>query len=207
MAEETQNVQNNAALAAAYNTVTPYQDIRIGSAFEKGQFDFTVLGITPTTDKSGLYVLVLDLKAQAPAAIANLPGKASQFQRTLYVGTHKDKMAELPETRLNNSALRFLKQIAEANKLPCNNQSDAQMVAQLLGKQFGVALVEGKPYQDKTTPLNPDGSKNMKPGSLEFGRTVTPVGVIPAKLEREAASGLNGSAALAQPAATVGATF
>lgn len=203
MSEETQTPQNNAALAAAFNTVTPFSQIRTESPFEKGQYDFSVLAITPGTDKSGLYTLTCELKTIAPSAIANLPGKAGVFKRTLYVGTHKDKMAELPETRLQSSAYRFLKGIAEANKLPANDQSDAAFVASLLGKQFGVALVEGKPYQDKNKPLNDDGTKNMKAGGLEFGRTITPVGVIPAKLEREASSATSAPAA----AAPVGATF
>jgi hypothetical protein len=203
--EETQTPQNNAALAAAFTqTVTPYDQIRVGSAFEKGQYDFSVVQIVPGVNKDGLYTLTITLRALAPAAIANLPGKAAEFQRTLFVGTHKDKMAELPDTRLNNSALRFLKQIAEANKLPLNAQTDQQLCAALLGKQFGAALVEGKPYQDKTTPLNPDGTKNMKPGGLEFGRTVTPVGVIPAKLEREASAATSTATATAAP---VGASF
>ena len=201
---DTQSPEQNAALAAAFNTVTPYDQIRVGSAFEKGQFDFTVATLVPSTDKSGLYVITIGLAANAPASIANLPNKGNVFTRTLYIGTHKDKLAELPDTRLNSPGLRFLKQIAEANKLPTNAQSDAQMCAQLLGRQFGVALVDGKPYQDPKDPTNPDGTKKMKPGGLEFGRTVTPAGLIPAKLEREAATA---TTAPAQPAATVGAKF
>jgi hypothetical protein len=203
MAEETQTPQNNAALAAAFNTVTPYEQIRLGSAFEKGQYDFSVLDLKPGTDKNGLYTITVVLKALAPSTIASLPGKGSEFIRTLYIGTHKDKMAEQPDTRLNSPGLRCLKAIAEANKLPTNNQSDAQMCSQLLGKQFGVALVEGKPYE--TNEIDPaTGKKKMKPGGLEFGRTFSPAGTLPAKLEREAASA---SATATQSAVTQGATF
>lgn len=195
MAEETQTPQNNAALAAAVNTVTPFSQVRTESAFEKGQYDFSVLAITPGTDKNGLYTLTVELKTIAPATIANLPGKAGVFKRTLYVGTHKDKMAELPETRTSSSAYRTLVAIAKANNLPTNDQTDLQMIAQLQGKQFGVALVQGKDYKD--------AQGNTKPGGLEFGKTFVPVGTIPAKLEREAAS----AAAAPAGAAPVGATF
>ena len=198
MAEENQQTpQNNPALAAAFNTVTPYDQVRTDSAFEKGQFDFGVFALTPGVDKNGLYTATIELKTIAPASIAALPGKVGIFKRTLYLGTHKDKMAELPDTRLNSPGYRFLVSIAKANNLPVTAQSDAAMFVQLLGKQFGVALVQGDDYDD---PKNP-GKK--KKGGLEFGRTVTPVGVIPAKLEREA------SAATAAPAgaAPVGAKF
>jgi len=202
MPEENQTPQNNAALAAAFNTVTPFSQIRTESPFEKGQYDFAVAAITPGTGKNGLYALTVELKTLAPSTIAVLPGKAGVFKRTLYVGTHKDKMAELPDTRLQSSAYRFLKSIAEANKLAAGDQSDAQFVASLQGKTFGVALVQGNDYEHKTEK-NPDGTAKKVKGGLEFGRTITPQGVIPAKLEREA------SAATAAPAAAapVGATF
>lgn len=194
MAEDTQTPQNNAALAAAFNTVTPYDQIRTDSAFELGQYDFSVASLTPGTDKNGLYTATIELATLAPASIAALPGKAGVFKRTLYLGTHKDKMAELPETRLNSPGYRFLVAIAKANNLPVSAQSDAQMFAQLQGKRFGCALIEGKPYEK-------DGVK--KAGGLEFGKTVTPIGVIPAKLAREAAA----SAAAPAQAAPVGANF
>lgn len=192
MSTETQSPQNNQALAAAWNTVTPFDQIRTGSAFEAGQYDFTVLGLTPELDKNGLYTIKIEAKCDAPAEIATLPGKAGVFVRSLYVGTKKDHLAEQPDTRLNSPGLRFLKAIAEANKLPCNGQADAAMCSQLLGKRFGIALVE--------TEYEKDGKKNK---GIDFGRTVTPAGTIPAKLNRTAA----GAAAAPAAAPQTGATF
>lgn len=192
MAEET---QNDAGLMTAWNTPVPYDQIRTGSAFEKGQYDWKVEQLTPGKDKNGLFTITVETRALAPASIANLPGKASLFTRTLYVGNHKDKMAEQPDTALNNGADRFLKAIAEALKLPCNGQSRQQMCQQLLGKQFGCRIDEGKPYKD--------AQGKEKPGGLEFGRNITPVGVIPAKLDREGAA----MSAVTAAAAPAGSTF
>lgn len=183
-----------AALSAAFNTTTPYDQVRTGTAFEAGQYDLTILALTPEADKNGLYTIKMEAKCDAPHEIAALPGKASVLTRNIYIGSKADKMAEQPDTRLNNVGLGFLKKIAEANKLPAGAQSDAQMCAQLIGKRFGIALVENEYTKDGKTQKG-----------LDFGRTVTPAGTIPAKLNRVAAS--NGAAGQPVAAPTSGASF
>jgi hypothetical protein len=196
---ETQNVQNNAELAAFWNTVVPLSEVRTGSAFEPGQYDFAIQALTPGQDKNGKCIVVIDAKCLAPGDIAVLPGKAGVFARTLYFGTNKDPKFTLPETAKNCPALKFLKQIAEINKVPVNDQSPGALCAAISGKTFSVRLDHGDDYKDEKT-------QTMKKGGLEFGRTVTPVGTIPARLDRVAASATTASAAPAT-AAPVGATF
>jgi len=191
---EHQDPEVAAALAAAFNTTTPYDQVRTGTAFEAGQYDFTILALQPEADKNGLYMIRMEAKCDAPHEIAALPGKASVLVRSIYIGSKVDKMATQPDTRLNNVGLGFLKKIAEANKLPANAQTDAQMCAQLVGKRFGIALIE--------TEYTRDGKTNK---GIDFGKTVTPAGTIPAKLNRVAA-GANGAATPAAAPAQ-GASF
>lgn len=181
------NEQNQAALAEAWSgTVTPYSQIKDQLGLEGGQYDFLVGKLEPQLDKNGLYVIAGEFPVLAPA------GFQHPYKRVLYVGTKKDNLARLPDTRLNSPGLRFLKNIAKVNELPTNDQSDAALCASINGKPFGCRIEE-------TTYKDANG--NEKKGS-DFGNNVTKVGLIPAKLDRTPLA-----AVAAAPAAAAGASF
>ena len=185
----------NQALLDAWNQTTPYSQIKdsLGiTADDAGQFDFVVKSLTPTESKpsansdGGIYCIEGEFGVLAPA------GFTFPYRRTLYIGTKKDKMAQLPETRLNSPGLRFLRNIAKANHLPTNDQSDAQLCTSLMGKAFG-CRIEARPYTQN----------GVEKKGTDFGRNVTPAGMIPAKLDSVGAAatapaGTNGSATTAQ---------
>ena len=153
-------------------TVTPYSQIKDLAPFDQaGQYDWLVKSLTPMEAPNGLYAIKGEFQATAPAGYGT-------FVRTLYVGTHKDKFAELPETRLQNSSLRFLRNIAKVNGISTNDQSDAALCAAITNRTFGCALVDGKPYTDK------NGKERT---GLEFGRNVTPAGQMPARIFTQSA--------------------
>lgn len=187
--------EQQAALQQAWNgTVTPYSQIQDGGGItETGQYDFLVGKLEPTIAANGMYAIVGEFPVQAPTGF-NFP-----FRRTLYIGTQKDKLAALPETRLNSPGLRFLKNIAKANNIPTNDQSDAALCQAIVGRAFGNRVVTGKPYTGK------DGKQRT---GLEFGRNVTPAGLIPAKVDNEqAVSAPASEAAHTNGGAVAGAAF
>jgi len=185
--------QNQAALAEAWSgTVTPYSQIKDQLGLDVGQYDFIVGKLEPQLDKNGLYCIVGEFP------VTNPTGFLYPYKRTLYVGTHKDPMAKLPDTRLNNSALRFLKNIAKANNVPTNDQSDAALCTSILGRAFGCPIVESKPYKD--------AHGNDKKGGTEFGRNVTPAGMIPARVYATPVANGAAGTPTAAPALT-GASF
>jgi len=161
------------AILEAWNTTRPYSQMKDFTGPTKGQYDFVVSRLEPTSDRNGLYCIVGEFAIQAPA------GFQFPFKRTLYVGTHKDKLADLPETCLQSPGLNFLRKIAKVNHIPTNDQPDAQLCQALIGRAFGCRLEEGKPYTAK------DGTTRV---GLEFGRNVTPAGTIPARLDEVAAT-------------------
>lgn len=164
------NEQDQAALAEAWSgTVTPYSQIRDTLGLEGGQYDFLVGKLEPQFDKNGLYCIAGEFPVTAPT------GFQHPYKRTLYVGTKKDPQAKLPETRLNSPGLRFLKNIAKANNIPTNDQSDAALCASINGRAFG-CRVEETTYKD--------ANGQDKKGS-DFGRNVTPAGMIPARLDKQ----------------------
>jgi hypothetical protein len=165
---------NAAALAQAWNTVTPYSQINTDSFVpEPGQYDLKVVELKPETAPNGLYAITGEYEGSTEGLGAPL-----KYTRTLYVGTKKDPMAALPETRLNSPALRFFKKIAQVNKVATNDQSDAALCKAITGKFFG-CRIEATEYTGR------DGQQ--KKGS-EFGRNVTAKGQIPAKLDRVSAT-------------------
>ena len=176
----------------AWNTVTPYSQIRTSFDPLPGQYDWLVVALNPGKDREK-YAILAEFKILAPASAATGPG--STFKRTLYVGTNKDPLAQLPETRLQSGTLRFLKQIAAANKLSTGDQADAQLCHSLLGQAFGCRINERK-YVDRT------GQDRI---GADFGRNVTPVNTLPAKLDIEAAT--LASPPVANGSGLVGTTF
>lgn len=179
-----------AALAEAFSgTVTPYSQIRTTLMPEAGQRDLMVGKLTPNFDKNGLYVIEGEYPIIAPDPNPQFP-----YKRTLYIGTKKDPQAKLPDTRKNSPGLRFLKAIAEVNELPSGDMSDAALCASITGKSFGCRIEETE-YTDN--------QGNKKKGS-DFGRNVTKVGVIPARLDRQPASGAVGGNGAAAPVAAFG---
>lgn len=199
MSEELQN-QNPAGLAAAANATAPLSQVRTDFKLDLGQYDFRVMKLEIAQSNKGLFVVNGDFKIEGPASAASGPG--STYKRTLYIGKNDDMLAEKPETLLNSGGLRFLKAIAVANKIPTNDQSIVALCNALLGKTFGCAIVDGKPYASKTE-VNADGTAKMITNP-EFGRNVTPAGTIPARIYRE---GANGASASQAAAPVVGATF
>jgi hypothetical protein len=194
------DAQAQASLAEAWqNTPTPYSQIKTSLNPEKGQYDFTVGKLEPSLDKSGMYCIVGEFPITAPASAAAGPG--ATYKRTLYVGTKKDKLASQPETRLNSPGLRFLKQIAVAAQVPVIDQSDAALCTSITGKAFGCRIEETSYADPKGTIDSTTGAVRQVKGS-DFGRNVTPAGIIPARLDREAA----GVSAVAQPPVGNGAT-
>ncbi len=172
---------NAAALAQAWNTVTPYSQINTDSFVpENGQYDFRVVELKPETAPNGLYAITGEYEGSTEGLAAPL-----KYTRTLYVGTKKDPMAALPETRLNSPALRFFKKIAQVNKVATNDQSDAALCKAITGKFFG-CRIEQNEFASKTK-TDENGRPAMLKGS-EFGRNVTRKGEIPAKLDRVAAT-------------------
>lgn len=163
---------NDEALQQAWSgTVTPYSQIKAGGGIdEPGQYDFVVGALTPIIAENGMYAI------EGEFPVKNPQGFQFPFRRTLYVGTKKDPMAALPETRLKSPALRFLRTIAEVNKVSTNDQSDEALCTAIKDRAFGCAIVPGKPYTAK------DGT--VKTG-LEFGRNVTPEGRIPARVHSQ----------------------
>jgi hypothetical protein len=138
-------------------------------------------------ENNGIYCIEGEFPVVAPA------GVQFPYRRTLWIGTKADPFAKLPETRLKSPGLRFLKAIAEANKLPSNDQSDQALCAAITGRTFGCRIIKTSYVKDGVT-------KN----GTDFGRKVTPAGVIPAKWDDEPMS--NGLAGTPVPAAA-GASF
>lgn len=160
MSEAEQAAELNEAWAG---TVTPWDQIRTEFGLEAGQYDFRVKALTPAIANNGLYVINGEFEVAAPAGFP-------VCKRTLYIGSKKDPMAKDPQTRLNSPGLRFLLQIAKANKLATNPQTDAQLCATLIGTGFGNHLVK-REYQAN------DGTTRK---TSEFGNNVTPIGIVPA---------------------------
>lgn len=179
------NASKEAQLAEAWSgTVTPYSQIK-DSMFvtpdDLGQYDFLIKALVPKIGDNGLYCVEGEFTIEEPKGF-------SAYRRTLWIGSKKDPMAKLPETRLNSPGLRFLKNIAKVNNLPTNDQSDAALCAAITGRGFGCRIEKGNEYTAK------DGTKKF---GTDFGRNVTPKGMIPAKLDRATAAtpmGTNGAA-------------
>ena len=153
-----------AALNEAWaNTVTPWDQIQTEFGLEGGQYDFIVKALTPGIHPKGYYVINGEFDVAAPVGFPT-------YKRALFVGTKKDFLARDPQTRLNSPGLRFLLKIAKANNLSTNPQPDAALCASLIGKGFGNHIEETKYTKD-------DGTEAK--GS-DFGRNVTPIGVVPA---------------------------
>ena len=151
------------------STTTPYDQVKMSNFVDSpGQYDWVVKALNPITAPNGMYACEAEVEATAPAEAAG-----ATFRRTLYIGTGKDLMADLPDTVLNSSTIRFLKGIAKVNNIPVVAQNDKKFWGALIGKSFGCALVKGKPY------IGRDG--NQRTG-LEFGRNVTAKGALKARL-------------------------
>lgn len=183
MAEVQHSAEALAKLQQAFaGQVTPYDEITNLPQWGGGQYDWLVNKLEAGLSDKGLYVIHGEFTATAPA------GFGTPFKRTLYIGSNKDPLAELPDTRKNNSTLRFLKNIAKVNSLPTNNMSDQAMCTSILGKAFGCRLEERK-YK------NAAGEERT---GTDFGRNVTPAGMLPAKLDKpqvtEGAATANGHA-------------
>lgn len=174
-------MSNDEKLAEAWSgTVSPYSQIKdsLGiTADDAGQFDFVVGSLKPETgENNGLYCIVGEFPVTAPS------GFAFPYKRTLWIGSKKDKMAEQPSTRLNSPGLRFLRAIAKANNVPTNDQSDAALCAAITGRAFG-CRIEATTYEGRN--IDPTTGKLEVKKGTEFGRNVTPAGLIPAKLDKQ----------------------
>ena len=183
---------NAAALQEFWQSTAPMSQVRENLNPPNGQYDLTCVKLDPAIDDNGLVYIQGEFKITAPASIANAKF-GSDFRRRFYIGTNEDKLAQKPETRLNSRGFGVLKSIARVSQVPTNDQPVATLCSGLLGKPFSSRI--------ETTKSKKDGKEYC-----DFGRTFSPIGVVPAKLDTEAAAAPVASAA-APNGAAAGATF
>lgn len=190
---------NQAALSDFWQSTAPMSQVRENLNPPNGQYDLVVTKLEPQLDDNGLVYINSEFTITAPASIANAK-VGNTFRPRLYIGSKKDPLAKLPETRINAPGLSFLKGVARVAQVPCNDQPVAQLCAALLGKPFS-NRIETKAVKNKETGETKE--------YCNFGRNPTPVGVVPAKLDSEgaAASATMPAAAANGSAEVLGATF
>lgn len=199
---ETLTAEEQAQLAEFYNSAAPMSQVRESLTPPNGQYDLAVTKVEPcfvdSTDEHNnpikLVGLQMELKITAPAEIASMP-VGSTYRERFIIGTKKDPLAKLPETRLQSMNLGRLKTILRICQCPTGDMPVAQIAASLLGKAFSNRIETSKSKKDGKEYTN-------------LGRNPSPLGILPAKLDSVAASAVvtaplaNGAAA---PAATFGA--
>lgn len=170
MSNEANNEQ---ALADFWQSTAPMSQVRENLNPPNGQYDLIVTKLEPKLDDNGLVYIESEFTITAPASIANAK-VGNTFRPRLYIGTTADKLAKLPETRLNSSGFRTLKGIARVTQVPCNDQPVAQLCAAVLNKAFSNRIETSKSKKDGKEYCN-------------FGRNPTPLGTVTAKLDSEGA--------------------
>jgi hypothetical protein len=169
---------NQAALAEFWNSTAPMSQVRENLNPPNGQYDLLVTKLEPKMDDNGLVYIESEFTITGPESIASAK-VGNTFRPRLYVGSKKDPQAKLPETRLNAPAFSTLKGIARVTQVPCGDQSIAALCAAVLNKGFS-NRIESKKTKDKLTGEDRE--------YCNFGRNPTPLGVITAKLDSEAAA-------------------
>jgi hypothetical protein len=191
---------NQAALQDFWQSTAPMSQVRENLNPPNGQYDLTVTKLEPQLDDNGLVFINSEFTIIGPASIANAK-VGNTFRPRLYIGTKKDQLAKLPETRINSPGLAVLKGIGRVAQVPCNDQPVAQLCTALLGKSFS-NRIETKKVKHKETGEEKE--------YCNFGRNPTPIGIVPARLDSEAATPVaaapvaNGAAAEAVSGAQFG---
>jgi hypothetical protein len=169
---------NQAALSDFWQSTAPMSQVRENLNPPNGQYDLVVTKLEPQLDDNGLVFIASEFTITAPASIANAK-VGNTFRPRLYVGSKKDPLAKLPETRINAPGLSVLKGIARVTQTPCNDQAVASLCTALIGKAAS-NRIETKKVKNKDTGEEKE--------YCNLGRNWTPVGVVPAKLDTEGAT-------------------
>src|SRR5207244_2027361 len=190
---------NQSALADFWQSTVPLSQVRESLNPPNGKYDLVVTKLEPMLDDNGLVFINSEFTITAPAEVANAK-VGNTFRPRLYVGTRKDPLAKLPETRINAPGLAVLKGIGRVTQVPCNDQPVALLCTSLLGTAFH-NRIETRKVKNKDT-----GEQREY---CNFGRNPTPLGIVPAKLDTEAAVPASAAALPNGPAAepVSGATF
>lgn len=184
--------EQQAALAEFWNSTAPMSQVRERSGLPNGWFDFFVTKLDPKLDDNGLIYIERQLTVTAPVET-----KDRRHTDRLYIGTHKDPQAKLPETRLNSSGYSTLKTMGRVTDVPCGDDiPNAQLCGSLLNKSFTGRIETQKDKKDPTKEYT------------NLVRTVK-LGAVPARIDGsavEAGTSANGAAAPVSPE-VAGATF
>ena len=120
---------NQSALADFWQSTVPLSQVRESLNPPNGDYDLVVTKLEPMLDDNGLVFINSEFTITAPASIANAK-VGNTFRPRLYVGTKKDPLAKLPETRINAPGLAVLKGIGRVTQVPCNDQPVALLCYQ-----------------------------------------------------------------------------
>src|SRR5947207_15426038 len=172
---------NQSALADFWQSTVPLSQVRESLNPPNGDYDLVVTKLEPMLDDNGLVFINGEFTITAPASIANAK-VGNTFRPRLYIGTKKDPLAKLPETRINAPGLAVLKGIGRVTQVPCNDQPVALLCTSLLGKAFH-NRIETRKVKVKNNLTGEEQEREY----CNFGRNPLPLGIVKAALDSEAA--------------------
>lgn len=190
--------QNASALSEFLDSTVPLSQVRENMNPANGTYNVAVLKLDAKLDDEGRVYVQGEFNIHAKDTPGTQP---QQYQQRFFIGTDKDPLAKLPETRLNSRGFGELKGFARVCDQPTNDQPVKALIANLIGKQF-THRIEERTYKDK------QGNQKTAVG---FGRTPVKLGSIPARLDGApggaAINGAAGAPTVAPSATVAGATF
>lgn len=177
------------ALNEFWNTPAPFSQVQ-GRGFANGWYNLLFAKFSPLFDDNGLLFIKAEITLTAPEEM-----KGRQKIENLYIGTHKDPKATLPETQKGAPGYSFLKDAAAVCGVPFNDQSPGALCGALLNKE-ATGRMESKP------------SKKDKEKSYTNITRLVKLGAVPARIDGTPAVGAaNGSMAPAVSEAPAGVSF
>lgn len=170
------------ALAEFWNSPAPFSQVS-GRGFLNGWYDLLFAKFTPLFDDNGLLFIKAEINITAPEEM-----KGRVKVENLYIGTHKDPKATLPETQKGAPGYSFLKDAAAATGVPFNDQTPGALCSALTNKE-ATGRMESKASKKDSTKSYTNITRLVK------------LHAVPARIDGSpAASQTNGTAA--QPVAS-----
>lgn len=158
------------ALLAYLSTPSPYNEVDTRESLLDGWYDVEFNKLVATLDQNGLLFVKGELDVLAPEN-----AKGRKHFENLYIGTHADPLAALPDTRKNAPGDRTLVLVAKFTDVPANAQNPAAFHAALLHKPFTARIALGKKNKDgkQYTNIQRVVKLGAIPAAIDGTRTVT----------------------------------